>query len=103
MPSATMRQPSKSKETRREETERENRKKVGYLYGGKPMASTVATSRSAGLSTMPSATTRQPSLTTGKKINSTMSCGLKGGGLPPLYRPASCKESAGCQLAITFV
>ena len=76
---------------------------MGHLYGGKPMASTVATSRSAGLSTMPSATTRQPSLTTGKKMNSTMSCGLKGGGLPPLYRPASCTEQLkGYQLAIAL-
>ena len=44
-----------------------------HLYGGKPMASTVATSKSAGLSTMPSAMTRQPSLTTGKKMNSIIS------------------------------
>ena len=45
-----------------------------HLYGGKPMAMTVATSRSAGLSTMPSSMTRQPSFTTGKKMNSMMSC-----------------------------
>ena len=44
------------------------------------MAMTVATSRSAGLSTMPSAITRQPSFTTGKKMNSMMSCGLATGG-----------------------
>ena len=41
------------------------------------MAMTVATSRSAGLSTMPSSMTRQPSLTTGKKMNSMMSCKQK--------------------------
>jgi len=38
------------------------------------MAMTVATSRSAALSTIPSATTRQPSFTTGKNRNSMMSC-----------------------------
>ncbi len=52
-----------------------------HLTGGKPMESTVATSRSAGLSTMPSATTRQPSFTTGKKMNSMMSWSLSLGGL----------------------
>ena len=41
------------------------------------MAMTVATSRSAGLSTMPSSMTRQPSFTTGKKMNSMMSCKAK--------------------------
>lgn len=41
---------------------------------------TAATSRSAALSTMPSATTRQPSFTTGKKIISIMSLWGGGGG-----------------------
>ena len=65
------------------------------------MERTVATSRSAGLSTMPSAMTRQPSFTTGKKMNSIMSCGLIGGGLPPLYRPAACKRQNNANQTIT--
>lgn len=38
------------------------------------MAMTVATSKSAALSTIPSDTTRHPSFTTGKNRNSMMSC-----------------------------
>jgi hypothetical protein len=41
------------------------------------MAMTEATSRSDGLSTTPSAMTRQPSLTTGKKMKLMISAGLR--------------------------
>ena len=54
---------------------------------------TVATSRSEGLSTMPSSITRQPSLTTGKKMNWMISSGLSLGGCP-LNSPAFFLDSS---------
>lgn len=54
------------------------------LTAGKPMAMTDATSRSAALSTMPSATTRQPSFTTGGGKQGGRAGGREGGS--PLAR-----------------
>ena len=63
------------------------------LYAGKPMDMTVATSRSEGLSTMPSSMTLQPSLTTGKKMNWMISSGVSLGACP-LNRPAFFLDSS---------